>query len=83
MPVKRMTKTLRGFTIYSEFKDSYGQAVRIQESSAATRKCVWIFCTASDNDCQPKVCLGPHLTVSQAKRVIRALQRFVGSGEGS
>lgn len=78
MPVKRMTKTLRGFTIYSEFKDSYGQAVRIQESSSATQRHVWIFCTTRDDDQLPKVCLGPHLTVSQAKRVIRALQKFIG-----
>lgn len=78
MPAKRMTKTRRGFTIYSEFKDSYGQAVRIQESSSATRRHVWIFCTSPDDDRLPNICLGPHLTVSQAKRVIRALQTFAG-----
>lgn len=77
MPAKRMTKTPRGFTIYSQFKDSDGQAVSIQESSSATQRHVWIFCTTRDDDGLPKVCLGPHLTVSQAKRVIKALQRFV------
>ena len=83
-----MTKrTSRGFRIYSDFRDSYGNRVRIQQSSAACMDAVWIFC---DGESDGKMLPGdtkpfksaPHLTVAQAKRVIRALERFVQETSG-
>jgi hypothetical protein len=70
-------RTKRGFRIYADFKDQYGANVHIVESSLATKRCVWI---------QNEICFcGPdkepignaHLTVTMAKRVILALQKFV------
>lgn len=74
-----MKRTDRGFNIYAEFKDINGCNVRIQESSIATRKAVWI-----QNEIQ--LC-GPdkepignaHLSKTMAKRVIKALERFVAA----
>lgn len=83
-----MTKrTSRGFRIYSDFRDSYGNRVRIQQSSAACMDAVWIFC---DGESDGKMLPGdtkpfksaPHLTIAQAKRVIRALERFVEEASG-
>jgi hypothetical protein len=68
-------KTNRGFRIYCDFADSYGNQVRVQESSSAEKYCAWIFCHKgpSSNMDEPS----PHLTISQAKRVIRALEKFI------
>lgn len=74
-----MRKTSRGFRIYSEFTDLYGTRIKVQESSLATKKAVWIF-RSNPNDGQPVAgsdkpsCMDPHLSVAQAKRLIRALQ---------
>jgi len=74
--------TSRGFRIYSDGKDSYGNRVRIQQSSAACMDAVWIFCDGEDDgkmlpgDTKPFKS-APHLTVAQARRVIRALERFI------
>jgi hypothetical protein len=67
-------KTSRGFKIYSEFTDSYGSKIRIQESSNAEKTCVWIFC---NNDTGHFSDPTPHLTVAQAKQVIKGLQAFI------
>jgi hypothetical protein len=37
-----MKRTERGFAIYTEFKDEYGKNIRVQASSLATKRCVWI-----------------------------------------
>jgi hypothetical protein len=73
-----MTKrNQRGFRIYASFKDEMGATISVVESSIATRRCVWIqnevcFCGA---DKEP---IGnAHLTVTMARRVIKALQSFV------
>ena len=68
-----MRHTSRGFGIYSEFKDSYHSQIRVQKSSNAQLDAVWIFCKKADEDKN----WAPHLTVAQAKRLIRALQKFV------
>lgn len=58
--------TERGFTIYDEFTDRYGNEVSVVESSLATEACCWIFCDRA-----------PHLTVAQARRVRNALDAFI------
>lgn len=69
-------KTDRGFVIYDEFKDRYGSEITVQESSIAFEACVWIFCKNpryKDNEGQGS----PHLSPTDAKRLIVALQKFV------
>jgi hypothetical protein len=39
----RRSVTPRGFTIFDEFTDSYGNKIRVQESSNAMGPHVWIF----------------------------------------
>ncbi|KUF05540.1 hypothetical protein [Leucobacter sp. G161] len=51
--------TSRGFGIYGDFTDLYGEKFTIQESSLATEPCVWIG--AGDNR--------GHLTVEMATHV--------------
>lgn len=76
-----MKRTERGFAIYSEFKDAYGQDVRIQESSWAEKGAVWIFCHKNGEDCLLHLgkwqAYSPHLTKAMARQVIKALQTFV------
>lgn len=61
-----MTKghTPRGFAIYDEFVDLYGSTVRVQESSLATERAVWVFCSHD----------APHLDKKMIKRLRRALK---------
>lgn len=66
--------TERGFIIYDEFTDTYGNQVRVQESSAATCAKVWIFC---NDGCFPAKKEMPHLNVEQARRVRDALDAFI------
>lgn len=70
-----MKKTQRGFSIFTQFKDLYGKEVRVQKSSLATKRAVWIFTEVETT------CAGAHLSVAQAKRVIKALQMFVDGKE--
>lgn len=74
-PVKKAkrSKTQRGFWIYDQFVDLNNSKIRIQESSLATERAVWIF---ANND-NPELDGDPHLTTEQARRVIKALQSFV------
>ena len=75
-----MKRTSRGFAIYTEFKDTYDQDVRVQESSSAEGRRCWIFCQKDGRD--GLIHLGewqaysPHLSPKQALRVARALTRF-------
>jgi hypothetical protein len=74
-----MRRTNRGFAIYTEFKDQYGLNIRVQASSLATRRCVWIQNEVIEHTGEY---LGnAHLTVPMAKRVIKALQAFVDGKE--
>ena len=68
-----MKKDQRGFYIYSEFKDSYGSSIQIKESSSAMGPRVWIFCNREGTIEDP----APHLNVTQAKRLIKGLQKFI------
>jgi hypothetical protein len=68
--------TSRGFAIYKRFADTYGNEVRIQESSSATNNCVWVICkNEKGNDSSP------HLNVEQAKLLIEGLQEFINEHE--
>lgn len=69
--------TQRGFIIYDKFTDTYGNDVRVQESSSATRDAVWIFCNEA-----PGRAGSAHLNVEQAKRVRDALDAFISEHEG-
>lgn len=73
-------RTSRGFRIYAQFKDLYGCDVRVQASSLATKRAVWIFPEVKQANTGEWLA-GAHLSVVQAKRIIKALQRFV-NGEG-
>ncbi len=69
-----MKRTQRGFRIYGEFKDSYCSEVRIQESSSAMGRFCWIF-SHKANDQQTD--FPPHLSVTQAKLMVKALTKFI------
>jgi hypothetical protein len=69
-----MRHTQRGFAIYSEFRDVSGCTIRVQESSLATASAVWIFCDSNNPEYKNP---SPQLTKPQAKRMIKALQKFV------
>ncbi len=78
-----MKTTSRGFKIFDEFKDTYGNGITVQESSAATDECCWIF-VKNDLGKDYKEHMGqivtpsPHLSRAQARRLIQALQVFLG-----
>lgn len=74
--------TPRGFRNYADAKDSYGINYLIRESSAAIKRCVWIFIndpkhSYEDNVTGEDIYPALHLTETQAKKVISALQKFV------
>ena len=71
-PARSMT--LRGFTIYDQLTDAYGNDVRVQESSSATGPKVWIFCNKGGS---PDQIGSPHLDLAQAQRVRDALTAFI------
>lgn len=79
-----MKRTNRGFKIYSEFKDTYGNKITVQESSSACAARVWVFTENSKgDDCSFDTATGmyisaaPHLSVSNAKRLVKALTKFI------
>ncbi len=63
-------QTERGFNVYEEFRDMYGISVRIQESSSAEERRVWIF--LDDNG----LSTGAHLNEERVDKVIAALQEW-------
>lgn len=77
--------TARGFSVFDEFKDSKGNEIRVQMSSAAEKCCCWVFCHGPDGK-SAYTHMGelgsysPHLTKAQAKRLIRGLTKFVEDG---
>ncbi len=73
-----MNRTNRGFKIYSEFIDTYKSTVRIQESSNVLKRC-WIFVeNDGKNPASNLITNGAiHLSVGQAKRIIKALEKFI------
>lgn len=75
-----MKKTNRGFNIFTEFKDTYKNTIRVQQSSSAMTNAVWIFTDSTGPSFEkcPENSSAPHLNKTQAKRLIKALQKFVG-----
>lgn len=71
----RVRRTERGFAIYTEFKDRYAKNICVVASSLATERCVWIQNEVTFH--MGTALASAHLTVPMAKRVIRALQKFV------
>lgn len=50
-PARSVTE--RGFDVYDEFTDAYGNTVRVQKSSSATRDCVWVFARHGSSGLRP------------------------------
>ena len=75
-----MNKTKRGFSIYTEFLDTYGQEVRVQQSSSAEEDRVWIFCNKEGKSGFEKFgeihSYSPHLSRKQAFKLAKSLLRF-------
>lgn len=68
----------RGFREYLTMKDFYGAEVRVTESSIATRSCVWIFIKGGGVVASGGYNDGAaHLTKAQARRIIKALTKFI------
>ena len=73
-----MKYTARGFAIYEELTDTYGNEVRVQESSAMSRdKRCWIFVNNPNvsqavRDAMPAA----HLDPKQAVKIAKALLKF-------
>ena len=66
--------TKRGFVVYEDFIDTYGNRVRVKQSSSATRDACWIFVDSSDEKGESRAA---HLNAEQARRVIAALQEWI------
>jgi hypothetical protein len=76
-------KTARGFRIYSEFPDTYGTTVYVQQSSSVSPAC-WIYYGDPEygkyDPCSgQKIPPALHLSPAQVRRLIRALTRFLES----
>jgi hypothetical protein len=71
--------TPRGFRIYAEFTDEYKNTIRVQESSNVYGG-IWIFC----NDYTKLISAShPHLSIENAKTLIKALQEAIRHQEDS
>ena len=72
-------KDTRGFSVYSKFKDRYLSTVIVKESSIAFEKCCWILVENDGKDPRSNLVTDGaiHLTVPQAKKVIKALQAWI------
>ncbi|WP_353707258.1 hypothetical protein ABRQ22_14725 [Cellulosimicrobium sp. ES-005] len=72
-------ETPRGFAGYAQLEDTYGARVRVQESSAASRRAVWIFTEGGAVASGDKPNDGSaHLDEAQARQVRDALTAFLG-----
>lgn len=69
--------TQRGFAVYLELEDTYGNNVRIQESSSAEGPHIWLFC---DSMSEEQKGASPHLNLEQAEAVRDALDRAIARG---
>lgn len=84
-----MKRTPRGFAVYTEFVDTYGNRVRVQKSSSAGVRRCWIFTNYPDGaKFKPHApspggitTPEPHLSPAQARRVAKALLRFADGEE--
>jgi hypothetical protein len=78
-PTPARRETPRGFAVYDEFADRYGNEVRVQKSSSATDDCVWVFAhPAGDSSANAS----PHLNVEMARRMRDALGVFISEHGG-
>jgi hypothetical protein len=74
-----MKRTQRGFAIYTDLKEERGVSLRVQKSSIADRRRVWIFLDAADSKYEKMEKVGKaaaHLSPKEARRVAKALLRF-------
>jgi hypothetical protein len=77
----KLEPTQRGF-MRAEFKDLYGNACSIQESSLATNNCIWLGCehetVATNGDkCGARM----HLTQTMARELSALLLHFAENGD--
>jgi tripartite-type tricarboxylate transporter receptor subunit TctC len=75
-----MPKTQRGFA-FRDLKDSRGNRIRVQESSAAGGPFAWLFVRNAHGEevymhTGTWHAVSPHLTRAQARRLAKALMRF-------
>ena len=68
----------RGFKIYGMVTDSYESEIQVKESSGVGRPKVWVF---AYNDPERMKNPSPHLTVEQAKELIKVLEEFIRDAE--
>jgi len=71
-----MDFTNRGFGVYASFKDSYGNTVRVQESSNVYGG-IWIFCDLNPDYPGKPYEPSPHLSIENAETLINALQEAI------
>lgn len=74
--VKRTCDNDRNLGTYVKFRDAYGHEISVQDSSAATMPCVWIF--VEGRDAQSRAKGAAHLTVPMAIAVRDALELWLG-----
>jgi len=71
--------TARGFADYATLTDLNGGEVIVRQSSLATDEAVWIFWHETDQTRAAGYSKGsPHLNVEMARRVVAALNEFIG-----
>lgn len=75
-----MRRTSRGFKIFSQFKDIHGQTIKVQESSTIIPSC-WVFMEGAETPFNTHLGIKSypaiHLTEAQARRLYRALGKFL------
>lgn len=64
---------------YVEFKDLYGKTIRVQRSSLAFKDAVWI--QNEITKCDDTFLANAHLDKPMARKIIKALERFVRGEE--
>lgn len=74
-------KSSRGYA-FMEFRDFNGESCSIQESSLATKNCLWLGC---DHETIHQVTGDPcgarmHIDLKLAKRIVRTLQHWIDTG---
>jgi hypothetical protein len=73
--------TERGLRDWAKFPDSYGNEVLVRDSSGQTPtqkgRAVWVLCRRNPEHVGEFA--SPHLTVPQAKKLIRGLEKFIAS----
>lgn len=76
-----MKYTNRGFAVYTELTDTYGNQVRVQKSSSFSKRC-WIFVDNKDTEEEVRLkAPAAHLDSKQAIQIAKALVRFAKSNK--